>query len=170
MKCRSIRSLSLTLPLLLATFVPALAAADAAESIMVMDAYVRAVPPGQTNSAAYMKLHNGSGEHHAVVGAKTDVAKMAELHTHTSEGGMMKMRKIEKIDIQPNGEAVLQPGGDHVMLMGLKADLKDGDNAMITLVFEDGSKKMVHAPVRKMEMKMKMDMSQSGGNQHGNMH
>lgn len=167
MKCRTIRSLSLSLPLLLATFIPALAAADASESVMVMDAYVRAVPPGQKNSAAYMKLHNGSGDHHAVVGAKTDAAKMAELHTHLEEGGMMKMRKIEKIDIHPNSETVLQPGGLHIMLMGLKDGLKDGDHAMITLIYEDGSKKMVHAPVRKMDMKM--DMQQSG-QKHGHMH
>ena len=167
MKCTMIRSLSLALPLMLAAVVPGLAAADAAESVMVMDAYVRAVPPGQTNSAAFMKLHNGSGDHHAVVGAETNVAKMAELHTHVEEDGMMKMRKVEKFDIHPNSETALQPGGHHVMLMGLKGDLKDGDHAMITLVFEDGSKKMVHAPVQKMEMKM--DMSQ-GGHQHGHMH
>jgi copper(I)-binding protein len=167
MKSRTIRSLTFTLPLLLAGFIPAIAMADAAGDVMVMDPYVRAVPPGQKNSAAYMKLHNGSGDHHAVVGAETDVAKMAELHTHTEEGGMMKMRKIEKIDIHPNGETALQPGGLHIMLMGLKGDLKDGDHAMITLIYEDGSKKMIHAPVRKLDMKMDMEQK---GQKHGHMH
>jgi copper(I)-binding protein len=167
MKYRAIRSLSLSLPLLLAAAIPAIAVADAAGDVMVMDPYVRAVPPGQKNSAAFMKLHNGSGDHHAVVGAQTDAANMAELHTHINEGGMMKMRKVEKFDIHPNSETVLQPGGDHVMLMGLKGDLNDGDHAMITLVFEDGSKKVVHAPVRKLDMKMDMEQK---GQKHGHMH
>ena len=131
-------------------------ASNAAGAVSVSDAYVRAMPPGQANSTAFMTLSNGSATHHTLVGAKTSAAKMAQLHTHMEMEGMMKMRKIEKIDIQPHGEAVLKPGGLHVMLMGLKSELKAGDSVSITLVFGDGSKKEIQAPVKKMKMEMDM--------------
>ena len=126
----------------------------AAASVSISEAYVRAMPPGQKNSAAFMKLSNGSAMHHTVIGASTSAAKIAELHTHMEMDGMMKMRKIEKIDLHPDGEVVLKPGGQHVMLMGLKGELKPGDMVPLTLVFGDGSKKEVHAQVRKMKMTM----------------
>ena len=68
------------------------------------------------------------------------------------------MRQVKQIDIPAHGDTVLQPGGLHVMLIGLKGELKPGDNVAVTLVFEDGSKKLVEAQVRM--MKMKMDMKQ----------
>ncbi len=153
----------LTLPfLLVALSAQAEHSSDAAASVSISDAYVRAMPPGQPNSAAFMKLSNSSATHHTLVGAKSPAAKMAELHTHMEMEGMMKMRKIDKIDIHPHGEAVLKPGGLHVMLMGLKNELKPGDMVSLTLVFGDGSKKEIHAPVKK--MKMEMDMK---GHDHG---
>ena len=66
------------------------------------------------------------------------------------------MRRIDKIDVPANGETVLKPGGLHVMLIGLKQDLKVGQIVPVTLTFEDGSKKKIEAPVRKIMMKMKM--------------
>ncbi len=137
---------------------PSTAAADAAADVSTNDPYVRAVPPGQTNSAAFLKIKNSSDVHHAVVGASTQAAKMVELHTHIMEGEMMKMRRIDKIDLPPNTEATLQPGGMHLMFMGLKQDLKPGEIIAITLTFEDGSQQEFQAEVRKLKMKMKMNM------------
>lgn len=151
------RTILFVLPLLLGSISTQLmAAADAADSVSVGDPYVRAVPPGQPNSAAFMKLHNNSTARHSIISADSSVAKLVELHTHVKEGGMMKMRQVKKIDIPSRGETVLQPGGLHVMLIGLKSGLMPGDNVSITLVFEDGSKKVIQAPVRKMKMKMDM--------------
>jgi len=134
------------------------AATKAADSIMVHDPYVRAVPPGQPNSAAFMHLKNSSNMAHAIVTASSDVAEVVELHTHTNENGMMKMRRIEKIDIAANGEAMLKPGGLHIMLIGLKQGLKLDQKVAITLEFEDGSKKTITAPVRKIKMGMMKGM------------
>ena len=101
--------------------------------LTVNDPYVRAVPPGQPNSAAFMGLVNGTGAPRALVGGRSDVAEVVELHTHTMEDGMMKMRRVERIDL-PAGETVtLDPGGLHVMLIGLKRGLKPGDQIDLTL-------------------------------------
>ena len=153
------RIIPLALPLLFGLMPMPSLAADAASSVSVSDPYVRAVPPGQPNSAAFMQLRNSDAVGHSIMRAESPVAKIVELHTHIKEGGMMKMRQVKQIDILAHGDTVLQPGGLHVMLIGLKGDLTPGENVDVTLVFEDGSKKLLQAQVRK--IKMKMDMKQN---------
>ena len=65
-----------------------------AADVMVMDAYVRATPPGAMNSAAFMTLHNHSASEKALVSAETTAAKVVELHNHVNENGVMKMRQV----------------------------------------------------------------------------
>ncbi len=141
-------------------------AALAGSDIMVSDPYVRAVPPGQPNSGAFMTLMNNGGEARSLVEARSPAAKVVELHTHTMEDGVMKMRRIDKIDVPAQGSTVLEPGGLHVMLIGLTQDLNVGDKVSFTLVFANGEEQQVEAPVRKIEMMqmnhampMKHDMS-----------
>ncbi len=133
---------------------PALAAQDAASSVSVTDPYVRAVAPGQKSSAAFMKIENASAADHAIVSADSATANIVELHTHVKEDGMMKMRQIESIAIPAGGKTELKPGGLHVMLIDLKQALQEGETVSVTLVFEDGSRKDVRAPVRKIKTKM----------------
>ncbi|OOZ42380.1 hypothetical protein BOW53_00505 [Solemya pervernicosa gill symbiont] len=130
------------------------AAHTAADTIMVKDAYVRAVPPGQPNSAAFMVLHNHGGADHKVIDAKSTAARTVELHTHTQKDGMMMMRRIESIEVKSKGMTTLKPGGLHVMLIGLTQPLKVGNTVSVTLVFDDGSKKSIDAPVQEVMMKM----------------
>lgn len=134
---------------------PLIAVAGAADDVSVVDPYVRAVPPGQPNSAAFMQLHNKSTTRHAIVKAQSPVAKIVELHTHIMEGGMMKMRQVERIEVPAQGSTTLAPGGLHVMLLGLTADLTPDQLVPVTLMFEDGSKTTIQAPVRKLQMHMK---------------
>ncbi len=125
---------------------------------MVHEPYARAMPPGQPNSGAFMTFKNSDSGAHAVVSATSTVSKVVELHTHVHKNGMMMMRRIDKIDIPANGETVLKPGGLHIMFIGLKADMKVGQTVPVTLTFEDGSKKDIEMPVRKIMMKMDMKM------------
>lgn len=135
-------------------------AAGTADSIAVVNPYVRMAPPGAMATAAFMVLKNGGGKDAKLVKAENSASKITELHTHLNEGGVMKMRQVPAIDIKANGEAVLHPGGLHVMMIDLKAPLKDGDKVAITLGFEDGSSKQIEAPVKKpMPMAAPMDHS-----------
>jgi copper(I)-binding protein len=129
------------------------AAGKASDSVTVSDPYVRAVPPGQTISAAFMQLENSSASILSIVNATSDVAKVVELHAHVHEDGMMKMRRVDTIDVPANGKAVLQPGGLHIMLIDLHEDLKLDQKVSLTLEFSDGSTTVVEAPVRKIMMK-----------------
>ena len=130
---------------------PVFAGTIAADHVSVASPYVRQVPPGQTVTAAFLVLHNRDGHVHSVVKADSPVAAVAELHTHTLEGGMMRMRPVSRIDIAPRGETALAPGGYHIMFFGLKRPLKDNEAIPVTLTFEDGSRKKFDAPVRRSE-------------------
>ena len=152
--------------------------AQAIDGVAIDGAYVRAVPPGQSNSAAFMKISNKGAAAHALVGGSTPAAKAVELHTHTMDGGMMRMRQVEKIDL-PAGETVsLQPGGLHMMLIGLQQKLVPMESIPVTLRFEDGSETTLKVPVHKLQMKMQpmdhgkmqpMDHSDVQPMDHGNM-
>jgi len=101
-----------------------------------------------------MIITNNSANDVALVAAESSVSKVTELHTHTMEGGMMKMRQVPKIDLPAGKTVMLKPGGFHVMLIGLKQDLMPGQTVELTLKFDDGSSTHVSAPVKKLQMKM----------------
>ncbi len=117
-------------------------------AVTVSDPYARAVPPGQPNSAVFITLTNGSNQPRALVAARSPAAKTVELHTHTNDGGVMHMRKIERIEIPAGASVQLKPGGLHVMLIGLTGDLAPGGTVALDLSFDDGSQAEVQAPVR----------------------
>lgn len=151
----------------LATLIAAPAlAGSAAESVTASEPYVRMVPPGMNISGAFMTLKNADSKDHKLVRVDSAAAQAVELHTHTNDGGVMRMRQIKEIDIKTKGEAELKPGSLHVMLIGLKRDLKEGDNIALTLTFEDGSSKKIEAPVRKIQAEMTMQHDHEGMMKH----
>lgn len=127
---------------------PAGTAAKAADAIKVENPFVRAVAPGQTNSAAFMTLLNDSDTDHSVASAASSAVTTVELHTHTDNHGVMEMRQVDKIDVPAKGRTELKSGGLHIMLIGLKQELKVGETVALTLTFEDGSTTTVDAPVQ----------------------
>ncbi|MBL8486811.1 MAG: copper chaperone PCu(A)C [Rhodocyclaceae bacterium] len=134
---------------LLATGPAALAATGAADRVSVVDPYVRLAPPGAQATAAFMVLKNEADKDTALVKVDNPASRITELHTHINDGGVMKMRPVKSIEIKAKGEAALKPGGFHVMMIELKAGMKDGDTVPLTLQFADGSSKKVDAKVRK---------------------
>lgn len=131
-------------------------AGSAADDVSVSDAYVRLAPPGQAVTGAFMTFKNAGDKDHKIVKADNPASRVTELHTHTDEGGMMRMRQVKEIDIKTKGEAVLKPGGLHIMLIDLKQSLKEGENIEMTVSFEDGSSKKISAPVKKPQDMMPM--------------
>jgi copper(I)-binding protein len=100
-------------------------------------------------SAAYLTITNGGGTADALLKAESDVANSVELHTMTMTNNVMTMSPVDKIDVPANGKAELKPGSFHVMLIGLKHDLKEGDVVKLTLTFQNAGKIEVNAPVHK---------------------
>lgn len=139
-----------------AAFAAPVCAGGAAEGITAFEPYVRMVAPGQPATAAFFVLKNSDNKDHKMVKVESAAAIVTEMHTHIHEGGMMKMRQVKDIEIKAKGETALQPGGLHVMLIGLKQPLQESENVMLKLTFEDNSNKEIAAPVRRIQPPMQM--------------
>lgn len=88
------------------------------------------------NGAAYMTISTSGPEPDELIAAASPVAGKVELHTHIMEGDVMRMRPVRAIEVNVGEPAVLRPGGLHVMLIGLKAPLQEGETFPLTLRFE----------------------------------
>ena len=117
---------------------------------MIMGAWARPSIGSAGNSAAYMKLMNHGDAADRLIGAKSDVAKKTEIHTHIMENNIAKMRRVEgSIELPAKGNVEFKPGGLHVMLIGLKSKLAEGDAFPLTLVFEKKGEVVVDVKVQK---------------------
>lgn len=140
-------ALRLAAALLLTCASPFSLAAGMADGIAVEAAHIRQMPPAAPNSAAFLTVINTATMPVRLTGAHSALAQTVELHDHVRDGEIMRMRRIEGIDIAAGARATLAPGGKHVMLIGLKQPLVAGTTAQITLVFADGSEHTFSAPI-----------------------
>lgn len=128
-------------------FAPTLAAlaltcaASAYAQVTVKDAWVRATVPQQKATGAFMQLT--AAKEARLVSASSPVAGVVEVHEMAMVDNVMKMRALPNGLELPAGKTVdLKPGGYHVMLMDLKAEVKEGGVVPVTLVVQgkDGKK------------------------------
>lgn len=122
------------------------AAAHHDHRIEVQDPWARAALAGRTG-AAYMTLVNPTDTPDRLLAAAAEVAESVELHANLHEGGVMRMRPVAAIEVHPGEPAVLAPGGLHIMLIGLRRDLKRGEAIRLTLTFEKAGQVEVEVPV-----------------------
>lgn len=120
-----------------------------AAGIEVHDAYARSASEMATTGAAFMVIHNHGGAADRLIGVTSDVAEKVELHTHREDAnGVMRMIHVEDgFDLPEDGEIVMERGGHHVMFMGLKAPMAQGDMIDLTLVFAQAGEVAVQVPV-----------------------
>ncbi|UNK70029.1 copper chaperone PCu(A)C [Microbacterium sp. H1-D42] len=122
--------------------------AVAGDSVTVSDAWVKAAPEGMT--AAFGTLSNPTGHDIIVVSATTEAAASAQLHeTVADDAGKMTMRQVEGgFTIPASGSLDLEPGANHLMLMGLTEPVQAGEEIAFTLTFSDDSTMSFSAPVK----------------------
>jgi copper(I)-binding protein len=105
--------------------------------------------PMAGTGAVFMLLKNEGGEADRLTGGQTDVADVVEIHETVMEGEVMKMRMLaDGLEIPAKGEVLLKPGSYHVMLIGMKRDLKVGDTFSLELRFEKSGSMMLEPVVR----------------------
>jgi hypothetical protein len=122
--------------------------APAGGPLTVKDAWVRAAPSG-ADTAAYFTIVNGKVDADTLVGVSASVGKSAGLHrTSTDPSGMTGMQMTDSVKIPGGGSIQFAPGGYHVMIVGLAAELKAGDQVVLQLSFENAGVVKVTAEVR----------------------
>lgn len=133
-------------------------------TIMINDPYARTMGGIGASGAVFLGIMNHGAEEDRLIDAKSEIAKKVELHTHKEDAsGVMQMLHVpEGFPIPAGGEHMLQRGGDHVMLMGLTQDLKDGDLVTVTLVFEKAGEIVIEAPLDNTRKGMGAGMMQHG--------
>jgi copper(I)-binding protein len=113
--------------------------------------WARATPPAGQVGGAFVTLVNTGAAPDRLVSAASPVAGRIELHTHIKDGDVMRMREVEGgIPLPPGDTVKLQPGGFHIMLLGLKQGLAAGSSFPLTLTFEKAGSVQVDVPVEAM--------------------
>jgi Uncharacterized protein conserved in bacteria len=111
-------------------------------------AWVRPAAAG-AETAAYLTITGATGQADALLSASSPGAGIVELHeVSTDASGMTGMHPVKQIDIPAGGAVRLEPGGFHLMIMGLTSELKVGGTLELDLVFEHAGKVVVQAEIR----------------------
>lgn len=110
------------------------AAPVALAQVAVSDAWIRGTVAHQTATGAFMQLV--AERDGRLVEANSPAAAQVEIHEMRMENDVMRMRRIDALPLPAGKQVVLQPGGFHLMLTGLKAPLREGDKVPLSLVFQ----------------------------------
>ena len=103
--------------------------------------WARATPPSAPAGGGFLKITNTGSTPDRLVSASSPAAELVQVHEMKMEGNVMRMREVDKgLEIPAGGSVTLAPGSYHLMMMGLKAPLKQGSPVPLTLVFEKAGK------------------------------
>ncbi|MBI3707341.1 MAG: copper chaperone PCu(A)C, partial [Proteobacteria bacterium] len=124
-------------------------ALDSPTQPQIADAWARATPEAARTGAVYLRVTNPGVTVDQIIGASSPAAEKVELHEHVMDGSVMRMRPVEVIEVKPHETVVFAPTGSHVMLIGLKAPLRDGDKLSVTLRFKMAGAVEISVPIRR---------------------
>jgi len=126
-----------------------LSACSSRGGVRVDEAWMRPAASGE-NGAVYLVIHNDSSAADELTGVLTEAAEAAEMHTSQMNGDVMQMQQLDSVPLPANAETRFEPGGLHIMLVGLKQDLQIGDEIKITLQFRTAEDVTLSVPVSDM--------------------
>jgi hypothetical protein len=132
-----------------AVFLSLSAAAQRSAVVDLADVWVRALPPTQTNTAAYLTVTNRGDTGISIVGASADVAGKVEIHTTREIDGYMRMEQLQDLSVDAGQSLQLAPGGTHLMLLGLARMPLSGETVHLCLQLATGDEVCAVAEVRK---------------------
>ncbi len=122
--------------------VPVAAFAD----VTIDSPWIRGTVPGQSVTGAFMTIR--STEATALVRVESPAAESLQVHRTAMVDGMMSMEPVESLAVPAHGSVALEPGGFHVMLVGLRTSLHAGDKVPLTLTFRSGDRRQTIVTVQ----------------------
>ncbi len=129
---------------------PAFAAGPAhAAELTVTDAWSRTTPPGVTVGVVYFTLKNDTGKSDRLLKISSPIATKVQVHRTEILDGIARMREVAVLHVDANQTLEFAPNGMHVMLMGLKQPLLEGQKFELELLFEVAGPRKVRVAVRK---------------------
>ena len=131
-------------------------ACSAATGIEISNPWARPAMKG-SNGVVYFLLQNHSAGRDELTGVSSDVAEAVEIHESKMEGDVMQMQQVMSVPISGKASIEFAPGSFHVMLIGLKQELKAGDEIQVTLHFRNQKDIGLTLLVQEMEGDSPMD-------------
>lgn len=130
-------------------FIPAaVTGSETSGRLTVNNAWARATPPGSSVGGAYFTIVNRGQQADTLVSVSSPVAATVEMHRTTIESGLSRMRPAGQIVIAPGQTVKAEPGGLHVMLMGLKSPLVAGTQVPLVLKFQQAGAVTVRVAIQ----------------------
>ena len=118
------------------------------DGLLVSKSWSQALPAVAKNGVAYLTIENNSTRQDKLISASSPIAERVEIHSHQHVDGVMKMRKVEHVDLAQDTTTIFEPGGLHVMLIGLKEPLKKDLIFPVSLLFMHASEQVTYVTVR----------------------
>jgi copper(I)-binding protein len=115
--------------------------------LRIVNPWTRAAGHGM-QGGGFLIIRNTAATPDRLVSASSPAAGRMELHTHIRDGDVMRMRPVNDIPVPANGEVTLQPGGLHLMLIGLTQAMNAGQTIPVTLRFERAGEVTVQLAVQ----------------------
>jgi hypothetical protein len=115
------------------------------EGVEVWDAWARPAAQG-ANGAVYFVIRSSDADE--ITNASSDIAEAVEMHESMMNGDVMEMHQLQSVRLPAGEEVIFEPGGLHIMLVGLKQELQVGDVIEITLHFQNHEAIQVNVPVK----------------------
>ncbi|NIB39038.1 copper chaperone PCu(A)C [Pseudomaricurvus alkylphenolicus] len=122
----------------------------AESGLSVSNAQLRLPLPGQTTAVVYLQLTNESVRERRLVGVSVAGAKAAELHQHVHADGMMRMRRLQQLNVSAGKQVDFQPGGYHIMAFRMTQPPTAGSQVPVKLIFADGQVLQTLATAKRM--------------------
>jgi periplasmic copper chaperone A len=117
-------------------------------NIVIQDAWSRPTAPAASTGVIYLVLKNLGADEDRLLEITTNVADSAQFHVTSSAAGIMSMRPVESLKIAPGATLRAEPGGLHIMLLGLKRPLTPGERFNARLIFARAGKRDISVVVR----------------------
>jgi copper(I)-binding protein len=117
----------------------------------IHDPMARPAPLAGGTGAVYFSLHNGGDTSVQLLGVESPAASAVEIHTTQDDNGVLRMRQITGLKLEPDESIQMTPGAMHLMLVDLAAPLAEGDTIEVTLHFEGADDLRFAVPVMGMD-------------------
>jgi copper(I)-binding protein len=116
-------------------------------TIVVEHPWARATPGGAKTGALYVTLINNGSTGDRLMSATTPVADKVQFHGVSEDNGVSRMREMRTVEVAPGARVFFNPGSMHIMVVGLKHPLKEGQSFPLTLTFEKAGNADVSVPI-----------------------
>jgi len=134
--------------LLLAACSPAKPPSYSSAGIAVAEPFSRPAPAGG-NGAGFFSVTNNNAGPDVLIAVESPIAARVRMHETSMADGMMRMDELKDgVPLKAGQTVRFQPGGKHVMFIGLTQPLKAGDRIPATLVFRNAGRTPIELVVR----------------------